>query len=316
MSLISRLALELNKSETDVLRFLISAPKKYKVYTIPKRTSGHRVIAQPSKELKIYQRKFLEMQQFPIHDAAVAYRKGLSIKDNANLHKNNRYLLKIDLENFFNSISSSLFWQVWEKTLPLPNHNDKVVLTNLLFWSPSKKSDGQLVLSVGAPTSPMMSNFFMYPFDCLISAICKEKNIVYTRYADDLTFSTKNKGVLFDIPNVVQKNLSLLFSNAIRINRKKTKFSSMAHNRHITGITINNGGCLSLGRDRKRYIKHIVHQFSNGQLEEDKILNLKGILSFARHIEPSFIESLEKKYSKEIIEAAINGNGVISNEKN
>jgi len=98
MSLIEQLALKLNKSEGEVSRFLQSAPKKYKVYTIPKRTSGHRVIAQPSKELKKYQRNYLEIQNLPIHDSAMAYRDGLSIKQNAISHKNNPYLLKMDLE--------------------------------------------------------------------------------------------------------------------------------------------------------------------------------------------------------------------------
>ena len=101
MSLIGQLALGLKKSEVEIALFLRNAPKKYKVYTIPKRTSGHRVIAQPSKELKIYQRKYLELQQLPVHDSAMAYREGISIKDNAIAHKQNRYLLKLDLESFF-----------------------------------------------------------------------------------------------------------------------------------------------------------------------------------------------------------------------
>lgn len=120
MSVIEKLALALKKSEAEVILFLSNAPKKYKVYTIPKRTSGHRVIAQPSKELKKYQRKYLELQELPIHDSAMAYREGLSIKDNANAHRSNRFLLKMDLENFFNSITSNLFWNVWASIIAPP----------------------------------------------------------------------------------------------------------------------------------------------------------------------------------------------------
>ena len=115
------------------------------------------------------------------------------------------------------------------------------------------------MLSIGAPSSPLVSNFFMYQFDCVLSKLCIEREIIYTRYADDLTFSTKHKDVLFVLPQLVKENLNDLFGNAIRINRKKTKFSSKAHNRHVTGITINNDGKISLGRERKRYIKHLVH---------------------------------------------------------
>ncbi|MFS1417747.1 retron St85 family RNA-directed DNA polymerase [Vibrio splendidus] len=301
MTLIEQLALELKKSEDEVARFLQSAPKRYKVYTIPKRTSGHRVIAQPSKELKEYQRKYLGLQQLPIHEAAMAYREGMSIKENAIAHKNNPYLLKLDLENFFNSISDKLFWQVWESIQPLPSIQDKQTLEHLLFWCPSKTTGGTLVLSIGAPSSPLVSNFFMYQFDSVISKICLERDIAYTRYADDLTFSTKHKDILFELPLLVKEKLADLFGGSIRINRKKTKFSSKAHNRHVTGITINNDGKLSLGRERKRYIKHLVYQVQLSKLDKADRQHLRGLIAFAKHIEPIFIQSLIRKYSAELI---------------
>lgn len=307
MRLIKQLAQELNKSEIEVSHFLLNAPKKYKVYTIPKRTSGHRTIAQPSRELKEYQRKYLELQQLPIHDVAMAYRQGVSIKQNAIAHKHNPYLLKMDLENFFNSISNILFWEVWESIQPLPSKQDKKVLEQLLFWCPSKITGGALILSIGAPSSPLVSNFFMYLFDCALSEKCGEKNITYTRYADDLTFSTKSEGVLFDIPKLVEELLHEKFGNHIKINRKKTKFSSKAHNRHVTGITLSNDGKLSLGRSRKRYIKHLVHQIQVGCLSDEDILHLKGLLAFAEHIEPTFLQALKKKYSVELITQIIKG---------
>jgi len=301
MGFIKQLALKVNRSEIEVTTFLRNAPQKYKVYTIPKRTSGYRVIAQPSKELKEYQRAFLESHKFLIHNAAMAYRNGLSIKDNAQKHKKNCYLLKLDLENFFNSISSKLFWKVWETLQSLPPEEERLLIENLLFWCPSKTIGGKLVLSVGAPSSPLISNFFMYHFDVAISDICADKNIVYSRYADDLTFSTQKKDVLFDMPLIIKNQLDTLFGNSIRINRKKTKFSSKAHNRHVTGITINNDGKLSLGRERKKYIKHLVHQFQLKKLDKDKLHHLKGLLAFAKHIEPQFVKSLIQKYSIELI---------------
>lgn len=307
MGLIKQLAQNLYKSEAEVAHFLLNAPKMYKVYTIPKRTSGHRTIAQPSKELKEYQRKYLELQQLPIHEAAMAYREGIGIKQNAIAHKNNPYLLKLDLENFFNSISNLLFWEVWKSIQPLPSSKDQKALEQLLFWCPSKITGGRLVLSIGAPSSPLVSNFFMYQFDCTISEICRHKNIVYTRYADDLTFSTKIKGILFDMPNIVKDHLSLYFGDAININKKKTKFSSKAHNRHVTGITLNNDGKLSLGRERKRYIKHLVHQVKLGCLENEDKQHLVGLLAFVKHIEPMFLESLKNKYSVELITKIIEG---------
>lgn len=141
----------------------------------------------------------------------------------------------------------------------------------------------------------------MYQFDCAISNVCLKKEIVYTRYADDLTFSTKHKDILFGLPLLVKEKLAELFGNAIRINRKKTKFSSKAHNRHVTGITINNDGKISLGRERKRYIKHLVHQVQLSKLDQAGRQHLRGLIAFAKHIEPMFVQSLKRKYSAELI---------------
>ncbi|GAA6204266.1 retron St85 family RNA-directed DNA polymerase [Thalassotalea sp. SU-HH00458] len=301
MEFIKKLAENLNKGESEMISFLASAPLKYKVYTIPKRTSGHRVIAQPSRELKEYQRAFLSLFKLHIHDAAMAYREGLSIKDNANKHRRNRYLLKLDLENFFNSITSELFWSVWKIHYSVPSDKEKVLMERLLFWSPSKSSSGKLILSIGAPTSPMLSNFFMFQFDVSMSDLCSNQDIVYTRYADDLTFSTNHKDTLFSIPKLVTEKLKEHFNDALNVNRKKTAFSSKGHNRHVTGITIDNNGNLSLGRERKRYIKHLVHQYLFNKLDKEDIHHLKGLLAFAKHIEPFLITRLEVKYSTRLI---------------
>jgi RNA-directed DNA polymerase len=304
MGIVELLAKHLDKSTEDIGVFLVDAAKKYKVYKIPKRTHGHRVIAQPSRELKRYQRVFLDHWLLPIHPCAMAYRKGLSIKDNAEAHRRQRYLLKMDLENFFNSIDPPLFWKVWDShqaVLPELFPCEKRILEQLLFWCPSKKTGGKLILSVGAPSSPMISNFCLHNFDNTLTAHCQTLGITYTRYADDLTFSTNRERELFQIPTQMRKMLHSEFGNRITLNHAKTAFSSMAHNRHVTGITLSNNGMLSLGRTRKRYIKHLVHQFCNGLLAKEDLAHLRGLLAHARHIEPDFLHALGQKYSRETL---------------
>lgn len=304
MNLVKQLARHLGKSEYEISLFLVDAPNKYRVYKIPKRTYGHRVIAQPSKELKKYQRAFLDIYPFPVHNAAMAYCEGKSIKDNAQAHVQNDYLLKTDLENFFNSITPTIFWNCIESCsldTPIFTTHEKKLVESLLFWCPSKTKNGKLVLSVGAPTSPTISNFCLYAFDHYLSTICNFQNITYTRYADDLTFSTKKKDILYTVIPSLQDLLVKLFSQSIRLNHSKTVFSSRAHNRHVTGVTLNNDRRLSLGRQRKRYIKHLVNQFKYDQLDKVDIRHLQGLLAFAKHIEPTFIKRLKDKYSSELI---------------
>lgn len=297
MDIIQELARRVEKNEAELKLYLNEAPKKYKVYKIPKRSHGFRVIAQPAKQLKTIQRAFLEIINFPVHHSAYAYQKKISIKDNATLHSGQKYFLKMDFENFFNSINRDIFWSAWEKEFQKVEPDNKIWIEKIIFWCPSKQTDGKMILSVGAPCSPMISNFCLLQFDKIIYEHCQNNHIFYSRYADDLTFSSNIKGILFTIPPLVKELLKNIFNSRISINNSKTAFSSMAHNRHVTGITITNEGYISLGRDRKRYIKHLVHQYNNNHLKISDIHHLKGLLSFAKHIEPRFIASLEKKYT-------------------
>ncbi|EMG9304351.1 retron St85 family RNA-directed DNA polymerase [Citrobacter freundii] len=300
---IATLAQKMGKNDREIREFLINAPEKYKVFTIPKRKHGYRIIAQPSRELKVYQRQLEDLISFPVHYRAMAYCKGRSIKINALHHVKNSYLLKLDLENFFNSITPDIFWKVWSKTWDLPCDEDRIYIEKLIFW----RFQGTLRLSVGAPSSPLVSNFCMYYFDEKIEEICLNNKVSFTRYADDLTFSSNVKNILFEIPRLVQDTLENQFHTGFSINTSKTIFSSRAHNRHVTGITLDNTGKISLGRDRKRYIKHKVHHYTLNILDEDEINHLRGLIAFAKYIEPVFFHSLEAKYTANMMSKLLEG---------
>jgi retron-type reverse transcriptase len=301
MELVSELSQMLSYTEQDTLKLILNAPYKYRVYTIPKRAHGRRTIAQPTKEVKKLQKFFIKNHPFPSHSSSMAYRKNFSIKNNAEAHKDNAYLLKMDLANFFNSIVPEILWSAWVKFWPLPETIEMRLIENIIFWN----NNNQFTLSVGAPSSPDVSNFCLFQLDESIYKYCSNNNISYTRYADDLTFSTNEKNNLIQVPSLVADFLKNIFGTKISINHQKTVFSSKAHNRHITGITITNDGTISVGRERKRYIKHLIHQFSLGKLSSEDIKHLRGLISFAQHIEPNIISSLCNKYSLDLINMII-----------
>lgn len=290
-------------SKQEFFAFIQDAPKKYKVYTIPKRTSGERTIAQPIRQLKDCQRSIVSLFKniLPVHDCCMAYMEGRDIKKNALIHSNNIFFLKMDFMDFFNSITPKLFWDACEQQGIEFDWFDKEVLEKILFWRASKYSK-KLILSIGAPSSPFISNFLMYSFDKELNEYCKGKEIIYTRYADDLTFSTKNRGVLFDLPNFVTKLLLKNYGQKIRINRFKTVFSSKKHNRHVTGLTITNESSISIGRAKKRYIKHLVYNFVENNITRDDLNYLKGYLGFIQYVEPDFLKSLKLKYGEAVIQ--------------
>ena len=302
---------ELEINNEQLISFYLQAPKMYKVYAIPKRSSGKRIIAHPAREVKKYQEcliRKIETILF-IHERAFAYKKGTSIKKNAQQHQHSNYLLKMDFHNFFNSITSDLFSnKLTESTIDFDT-SDISLMENLAFWCPSKETGGLKVLSVGAPSSPFISNWIMSEFDDVINILCKEKGVVYTRYADDLTFSTKHKGLLFGFPNLVKTTLSSLFGESISINDAKTVFSSKRHNRHVTGVTITNNNEVSVGRERKRYISMLIHKFSINQLQREDIDHLCGLISFANYIEPSFLSKMKLKYSEGVIDKLLSLQG-------
>jgi len=95
--------------------------------------------------------------------------------------------------------------------------------------------------------------------------------VVYTRYADDLSFSTDSKGVLFEFPKIVSKNLRKIAYPRIEVNQNKTVFLSRRRNMHVTGLVLAVDGRVSIGRKKKRYIKSLVfRELKNDLSREEK----------------------------------------------
>lgn len=114
-------------------------------------------------------------------------------------------------------------------------------------------------------------------------------------------FSTNKDNVLKDIPNIVRYFVDYIYGDSLRLNESKTVFTSKAHNRHVTGVVINNSGQLSLGREKKRYIRSMVFNAINGRSSIHELTKLQGLLSYSQSIEPTFVESLFRKYSEDKI---------------
>lgn len=302
MNIFNLLSDSLFLSENELKNYVVTVPRRYKKFTIPKRNSTEqRLIAQPAREVKTLQRNALMVMKnyVPVHTCAHAYESNKNIKTNALLHSGNQFLLKMDFKNFFLSITPSLFLSVITRHGIKLSENDLFLIKNLFFWKLRRNSP--LRLSIGAPSSPFISNATMYFFDEYLTSECDKIGVTYTRYADDLTFSTNLKGVLITIPRLV--NLSLQLNNLIKIkiNNQKTLYSSKKFNRHITGVTITNDDNISLGRDKKRLLSSLIHKYSLGLLNDKEIENLKGQLGFAKYIEPVFINRMKVKYGVDVI---------------
>ncbi|EKO3856534.1 retron St85 family RNA-directed DNA polymerase [Vibrio harveyi] len=303
LPILSRISQEAFGSSLN--QYLSKKPSShYKVYKIPKRTFGFRVIAQPTPQLKNIQREIVgELKEhLQVHPAANAYVENRGIKNNALVHAKSNYLLKLDLENFFNSLTPEMLVEALLYQNKQFVEEENAALIELLFWNRTKKKLQNYVLSVGAPSSPFLSNIIMYSFDEAVAQSCDELGVTYSRYADDLTFSTTKKNVLFKVPELIESILLKVFYGKLKLNHSKTTFSSKAHNRRVTGVTLTNNNKISLGRERKRYIRSLLHKYSGGKLDEYSVFELKGLIGFALNIEPLFVERMRTHYGSEVFD--------------
>jgi hypothetical protein len=300
MKIFEELLLITGLSPPDLTRLIIGAPVRYKTYSIPKKAGGWRTIAQPSKEVKLLQRvvEDLILKDCGVHAAATAYEKGTSISRNARVHASSRVIMKLDFKAFFNSIRPT-DWRKYAKEKLDLDEESVSVCEYILFWGAGAAKPA--CLSIGAPTSPKLSNILLYDLDVQFHAICVENNVRYTRYADDITLSGTSIEVLVKAEKKIGAVLSKASYPKLSFNEEKRGVYSKKGRRSVTGLKITPQGQVSLGRERKRKISSMIHKFALGVLANEEVYTLKGLLAFALDNEPDFVQRMSAKYGNELI---------------
>lgn len=254
------------------------------------------MIHHPARELKTLQRWLLRrvISDFPVHSAAVAYRNGVTIWDNALAHVRNHFLLRMDLTDFFPSIT---FEDV------------ELYLDRMGGWDAVEKNFfcelvcREYVLTIGAPTSPTLSNALCYELDKRLTNLAQERDTIYTRYADDFFFSTNEPGVLREMESEVKRCCKELdCPSDLSVNTKKTRHSSKKRARRVTGIVLGSDLKPHVGRKLKRRIRAMVHQYD--QLGPEEKASLAGLISYVIGFDREFLNALIMKYGTERVIAA------------
>lgn len=284
--------------EDYILNVAQTSSQRYKKFHIPKRNGSLRTIFQPSKELKGIQRVIHDevLKTLPSHIASAAYKEGSSIKKHADQHRKSNYLLRLDFKDFFESISDHDIRTFANQNLVGKISGWTSDDTNLLVKLATFKG----ALTIGSITSPLLSDAIRYNLDVALFSFSHELGITYTRYADDLYFSTNNRGVLKTILSKVEDVISNLdYPSQLKINRSKTYHSSKKNKMMVTGLTLTNDYKISIGRAKKREIRSKIYNWSRLDLEQKR--HLSGYLSYIKSVEPAFINTLCSKYGANII---------------
>ena len=238
---------------------------EYKTFKIPKKSGGLRQIEAPSMALKRVQKilnYYLQpaysifrpefVHGFIIKDEKVA--DSIGIISNARTHISKSNILTIDLEDFFHSFKAQDVWTLFSGdpfSFPEPLAN---MLTMLTTWYD--------MLPTGSPTSPVLSNFLTFTLDKKLSDLTAAKKGVYTRYADDMTFS-------FDswIPvDIIQKIKMIILGEGFRLNNKKFRIQSGNRCQMVTGLVVNEK--VNVSRKYIRQVRAILFDWTINGIEK------------------------------------------------
>jgi RNA-directed DNA polymerase len=296
MNLAQQIAQSFQLPEAYVWGVAGTASYRYKQFTI-KKTDGksYRKIEQPSKEVKLLQRWLVRrlFDLLPTHPCAHAYVKGRSIGTNASVHQKSRYISRLDFEDFFPSLTSSDVESLLARS------------RILVGGSILSEEDVRLVLSltcrfgrltIGAPSSPTVSNKLLYGLDTRLSEIAVECNVNYSRYADDLYFSSSQPGRLYKVCKTVEDIIANTASPRLTINKRKTFHTSRKRRMAVTGLRITPEAKVSVGRDLKRRIRVLAHKAKNEKIGAEDLGWLRGMLAYVSSIEPHFAQKIRSKY--------------------
>lgn len=214
----------------------------YNTFEIPKKNGEFRIIHAPKDDLKWIQRKLSDKLSEVHSDYLLnnniksvishGFQEGKSIITNASLHRHKKYLLNIDIADFFPSFHFGRVQGYFRKSKEFNFSKEVSTIVAQLACYKGK-------LPQGAPTSPIISNLIFNIIDLHILKLAKNYKLDYTRYADDMSFSTNNKAFRKDYLAFIQELKELLEKNGFVINQNKTRLEYYSSRQEVTGLTVN-----------------------------------------------------------------------------
>lgn len=236
----------------------------YVRYVAKKRSGGERIILAPKRQLKALQRKVLHgiLEKLPMTAAAHGFVRERSIVTNARPHVGHKFVLNLDLKDFFPSIHYPRVRGLFVKVgYSFAVASALAMLCTETDREPLKRGEKTFYVSVGprtliqgAPTSPMLANLLARRLDARLAGWAAKHQLQYTRYADDLTFSGDDYDTLLRTLDVAQR---IITSEGFAVNAKKTRLYRQSGRQVVTGLVVNDK--VNTPREMRRTLRAILH---------------------------------------------------------
>lgn len=241
-----------NPVSSALLKHLAGSNNRSNLYScisIPKKSGGDRLLFIPEKKLKWVQRSINQVFSHITErkKCVKGFERGESIVTHARHHTHKRWVFMIDIKDFFPSITWGRVYGMFQ-AYPFEASTDVArILANLVVYDNS--------LPQGSPCSPLLANMVCRAMDSFLLAWARKNGFYYSRYADDLTFTTNQRECTDsqqqEIEQIVQKS-------GFRINKEKTRLLARYKRQLVTGLVVNSGK-VNIPREQYRNLRALLH---------------------------------------------------------
>ena len=314
-------AMEISLGQLRFLSFArqTATTSHYVRFHISKKAGGERLISAPMPRLKRAQYWILQhiLEQLALHPAAHGFCQGRSIVTNAQPHVGTAVIINFDLQDFFPSISYKRVKGLFRSF----GYSESVAtILGLLCTEPLVETvelDGKTYyvalsdrhLPQGAPTSPAIANLLCRRLDRRLTQMAEAIGFTYTRYADDLTFSTSSDH-LHQICNLLKRTASIVAHEGFTIHPEKTRVLRRSRQQEVTGIVVNDK--LNIDRETLKRFRATLYQIEKDGLagkqwgnSTDLLTSIQGFANYVAMVNPEKgaqfldqVKRIKKKYKK------------------
>lgn len=230
-----------------------------------------------------------------------SFTKGKSTLTAVQAHSSNSYFFLTDVESFYPNIRPSDVLHLLQRDkdlIPILDIENYIArLVSMMTF------DGSI--PIGFPTSPQLSNAFLFEFDCAVKSFCVDNHLIYTRYADDIVISGQGFGELSELRSIIQRLLEENASTNLLLKKEKTHITHLGNKVKILGLSILPNGQITIDAKYKKKLELLLHFHGTDKNKYKSYLEEKfkgseqsvfGMLHYAKSIDLTYLKKLQRKY--------------------